>query len=113
MCVGTKFNIYLGVCVKNNVYCVPKVVGFVYASMGLNIKGLLMHVTIRDFISAVEAWLPCKTLVESMSVVLACKIILQIVNLNSIPGTDLVGICSVSLWWNTIIEIKLLGCSSR
>jgi hypothetical protein len=57
------------------VYYVTKVAGFVYASMGLNIKGLLVHVTIRDYISAVEAWLPCKTLIESMSVVLACKII--------------------------------------
>jgi hypothetical protein len=51
-------------------------VGFVYASMGLNIEGMLVHVTILDSISAIGALLPCKTLVASMSVVLAYKIIL-------------------------------------
>jgi hypothetical protein len=39
-----------------------------------------------------------------MSVVLACKIIWQTVSLNSVPGTDPVAICSVILWWNTVIE---------
>lgn len=63
-------------CFNNNLHCVIKMVGFVYASMGLNIEGMLVHVTILDSISAIGALLPCKTLVASMSVVLAYKIIL-------------------------------------
>jgi hypothetical protein len=48
-----------------------------------------------------------------MSVVVACKMILQTVSLISLLGTDPVGICIVSLWRSTLIEIELLGCIGR
>jgi hypothetical protein len=42
-------------CFKNNLQYATKTAGFVYASVGSNIKGLLVHITIMDFVSAIGA----------------------------------------------------------